>query len=225
MVDQSVNVRVQTESVGNELYETHVTGMRGISTAAKENVRAFRDARQEAFSYRLGLMAVNAAVSGFTAVATMAGIKNEALQKVIVAVNAAMAVANSLLILHTILQSKAAAATWMRVAAMVAASGWGAPILAAIVAGATAAVIATAGKSTVKPQAMAMGGTGIVTRPTLFLAGEAGPEAYGFEPLGAKATQIGGSVGTININIQSNDPDAVGRAVVAHIRKYKEVGR
>lgn len=34
------------------------------------------------------------------------------------------------------------------------------------------------------PKGMAYGGEGIVTKPTLFLAGEAGPERYSFDPLG-----------------------------------------
>jgi hypothetical protein len=33
-----------------------------------------------------------------------------------------------------------------------------------------------------KPQANALGGSGTVTKPTLFLAGEAGPEDYAFVP-------------------------------------------
>lgn len=52
---------------------------------------------------------------------------------------------------------------------------------------------------------MAMGGSGIVNKPTLFLAGEAGvPERYSFEPLRGGRNGDGGGNVVIEINISGN---------------------
>jgi hypothetical protein len=47
---------------------------------------------------------------------------------------------------------------------------------------------------------MAAGGEGWVTTPTLFLAGEAGPEHYSFTPLSKMGPGPGGGGGTTVIN-------------------------
>ena len=52
------------------------------------------------------------------------------------------------------------------------------------------------------PKAMALGGEGMVTRPTLFLAGEAGPERFKFEPVGQSEGRGGGG-GDIYITIDN----------------------
>ncbi len=65
--------------------------------------------------------------------------------------------------------------------------------------------------------AQASGGSGIVTRPTMFLAGEAGPEAYNFSPLGMGSQ--GGAAQSIHIgaiHIHAGDIGSeYGRGLVA----------
>lgn len=58
------------------------------------------------------------------------------------------------------------------------------------------------------PKAMAYGGEGVVTKPTLFLAGENGPEAYNFTPLGNNASSgITIHIGNITIGSKENISD------------------
>lgn len=62
-------------------------------------------------------------------------------------------------------------------------------------------------------KAMAFGGDEIVTQPTLFLAGEAGPERAIFQPLGRRGS---GSSGT-NISININNPTISSRDSIAEL--------
>lgn len=94
-------------------------------------------------------------------------------------------------------------AMWAPVAAMVSLATMGAN--AGPAAAAIASTMALARASAIP---MAGGGSGTVRRPTLFLAGEAGPERYSFEPLNRINNQ-GRSSGntTINhFNIEINGP-------------------
>jgi len=63
---------------------------------------------------------------------------------------------------------------------------------------ATTATAPAGGGRTTYAHAAQFGGAGIVNQPTLFLAGEAGPEAYAFSPLGRAG---GPALGNINVNI------------------------
>lgn len=65
--------------------------------------------------------------------------------------------------------------------------------------------------------AMAEGGSGIVNRPTWFLAGEAGPERYNFTPMGSGGS--GGGGGDQTIVVQIGD-EAIIRKVVRGMPKY-----
>lgn len=65
--------------------------------------------------------------------------------------------------------------------------------------------------------AMAEGGSGIVTKPTWFLAGEAGPERYNFTPMGSGS--IGGGGGDQTIVVQMGD-DVILRKVVRGMPRY-----
>jgi len=94
------------------------------------------------------------------------------------------------------------AAAWAPAAAMVSLATFGAnaePAMAGMaITTATAYALAT-------PKGMALGGEGVVTRPTLFLAGEAGrPERYSFEPLGMNTRQE--LRGNIYIDIKVDRP-------------------
>jgi len=58
-------------------------------------------------------------------------------------------------------------------------------------------------------QEMQYGGSGIVTQPTVFVAGEAGPERYSFTPLGGGGGFSGGAGGsrmTVNQNLNFSGP-------------------
>jgi plasmid maintenance system antidote protein VapI len=65
--------------------------------------------------------------------------------------------------------------------------------------------------------AMAEGGSGVVTKPTWFLAGEAGPERYNFTPMGQGAS--GGGGGDQTIVVQLGD-DVILRNVVRGMPRY-----
>jgi len=221
-----VQVRVGAESAGGEeVYETHARGLSRISTGARQTIIAFGDARKEMFQYRIGLMAINASLSTANMLIGAAGIKNEGLRRVMIGLNAALAIGNTLILLRAAYESKAAMAAWARAIANVAASAWFAPALLAVITGAVIGAMALQMRAgTFK---MAQGGFGVVSRPTLFLAGENyRPEAYNFTPLtgGGRTGSTGTSIGEVNIYISTNDPDAAGRAVTENIRRLKEIG-
>lgn len=62
---------------------------------------------------------------------------------------------------------------------------------------------------------------GIVTRPTLALVGERGPEAV--VPLSKAGALGGGNVFNINVRTGVGDPYEIGKAVVAHIQAYERI--
>jgi hypothetical protein len=100
------------------------------------------------------------------------------------------------------LQAAVLASAWLPAAifASVATLGGAAAAGAAGLGAAGAAGVAT--MAAVKTASLAMitmaeGGSGIVTRPTLFLAGDAGPERYDFSPMGR------GRSGGVNITIEN----------------------
>lgn len=97
---------------------------------------------------------------------------------------------------------------------------------AATAAAVTAKVVFSGLSKSIKASAMAEGGSGIVDRPTLFLAGEAGPEHYNFTPVGREGQMGGGlSVGEITINAPGGDPQIVKEAVVEALREiYDDAG-
>lgn len=96
------------------------------------------------------------------------------------------------------------ASAWAPAAAMVslATLGLNAPAAIAGMTTTTASAYALAA-----PKPMALGGSGTVSNPTLFLAGEAGPEHYSFTPLGAK----GQSNGNTYIDIKIDRPTVSNR--------------
>lgn len=65
--------------------------------------------------------------------------------------------------------------------------------------------------------AMAEGGSGVVTRPTWFLAGEAGPERYNFTPINQTASSGGGGDQTIVVQL---DGEVIVRKVVYGMPRY-----
>ena len=74
------------------------------------------------------------------------------------------------------------------------------PYPANIAMAVAAAAAGAAQIATIAAQPMAEGGQGVVTKPTLFLAGEAGAEAFSFSPL----SKGGGTGG--NIYVEINNP-------------------
>lgn len=80
--------------------------------------------------------------------------------------------------------------------------------------------------------AFASGGSAVVSQPTLFLAGEAGPEIASFTPVGAGGGSSGGGggVGQVNINlnvdhIEGNSPAATLDMLSQEIRRQTVAGR
>jgi hypothetical protein len=66
---------------------------------------------------------------------------------------------------------------------------------------------------------MAKGGEGVVTEPTLFMAGEAGPERYKFSPLSGSSNNEAFNI-TINYPVirEGADIEALGEQIVRSIR-------
>ena len=222
MVEEPVQIRVSAESDGEAVYETHARGLSRISMGARQSILAYRDARKEMFQYQVQLMALNAGMSAANALFAAAGVENENLRKVMIGLNAAVALVNAALILKAVLEMRAAIAGWKHAIANIASAGWFAPLLLGIVSAAVVGAIALMGSSS---RAMAYGGQGLVTSPTMFLAGERGPEYYSFTPMNKSGGGGGVTVGQVNITISSNDPGVVAASVVDEIRKLKEVGR
>lgn len=85
----------------------------------------------------------------------------------------------------------------------------------------------TAGGGSYWGGAMAGGGSVVVDKPTMFLAGEAGPEMATFTPLGSSGSSGGGgagSIGAVNISlnvgsIQGNDPAGTLSMLAEEIRR------
>jgi hypothetical protein len=111
------------------------------------------------------------------------------------------------------------AAAWAPAAALVSAATFGASAVAGAAALSTTAAIssaiaATSGRSISVQSTMsgggqvlarAKGGDDYVTRPTLFLAGEAGPERVRVDPQGSAGYNGGGGNGGITINISAGN--------------------
>lgn len=113
----------------------------------------------------------------------------------------AFALEQAMLALHIGVTTAAAAATasaWAPAAAMVSLATFGANSVPASAGIASTVAIASA---LAAPIPRAFGGDEIITKPTLFLAGERGPERATFSPIGSKGFNGGGN--NINIYIES----------------------
>lgn len=149
--------------LSNEFYSNMSTALSNIilgTAQAKDAFKAFGAAMVKAIVDYMVQQAVAYAVS-------------KVMQAIITTTTSAMAVA--------------LANAWAPAAALASLATVGANAPAAI-AGINATVATAYALAT--PKGMAQGGEGIVTKPTLFLAGEAGAERYSFTPLGR-----GGSAG------------------------------
>lgn len=97
----------------------------------------------------------------------------------------------------------AVAASWAKAAALVSLATLGSNAIPA-----SAAIIGTTAlATTIAAIPMAEGGSGIVNGPTLFLAGERGPERFNFEPISGGSRGNGGSMGNTQINIYLSGAD------------------
>jgi hypothetical protein len=69
---------------------------------------------------------------------------------------------------------------------------------------------------------MASGGSGMVTKPTLFLAGEGGREEYAFSGTNKSLSTSGGiTIGSVNVTVQvaeGDDPKKVADVVLEAMR-------
>jgi hypothetical protein len=81
-----------------------------------------------------------------------------------------------------------------------------------------------------QPVPMASGGRGMVTKPTLFLAGESGAEEYAFSGAGKRFSGGGGGTaitiqpGAIVVNGAGKNPEQTAREIVKHIKRYNVGG-
>ena len=220
MAEEDVTVKIEALSVGEEVYEKHARGMRKVRDSAKETNE---ELQVQALTNLEVLESLNALNSGITTTTRSLSFffgGNEAVNQALMTMQASLGLAIGAMQVYKGVSTLVAAVDWGRAAAGIAANLWLAPVVAGIIAAATITLLAT------QAQFMAAGGSGIVTEPTLFVAGEAGPEAFSFAPLRAGATGgVGTTIGNVNITIISNDPNTVGEAVTTHLRRLDGAGR
>ncbi len=220
MVEDDVRVKVTAESFGEETYEKHARGMKNVRDSAKETNEELQLLALTNLEVLESLNALNSGVTTTTRSLTFFLGSNEAINQALMAVQASMGLVIGALQIYKGVSALVAAVDWGRAAAGIAANLWLAPVVAGIIAAAVVTLLAT------QASFMATGGSGIVTEPTLFVAGEAGPEAFSFAPLRAGATGgVGTTIGNVNITIVSNDPNTVGEAVTTHLRRLDGAGR
>lgn len=226
--DEQVRVIIGAQSTGEESYGIHERGLARVSGAARASEVAFRDARAENLVMQRSFMALGSSMMLVNSGFMLFGKQNESVRKIMLGVNMAIAAANTLLTINALRHAIAAKAAYAEGVAKIFASGLAAPLVLAIVGGAVLGAIALAASSNSKSKAMAFGGEGVVTRPTLFVAGDSGPERYKFTPMrGTAASSPSGNGVTIrqlNITIKSDDPDRIGEALTMHLRKLTEAG-
>lgn len=226
--DEQVRVIIGAQSTGEEAYNIHERGLSRVSGAARVGVVAFRDARAESLVMQRSFMALGSTMMLVNSGFMLFGKQNESVRKIMLGVNMAIAAANTLLTINALRHAIAAKSAYAEGVAKIFASGLAAPLVLAIVAGAVLGAVALAASSQGKMK-MAFGGEGILTRPTMIIAGESGPEKYSFTPLRGPpaASSPSGNNMTIrqlNITIKSDDPDRIGDALTRHLRKLTEAG-
>jgi hypothetical protein len=220
---EEVEVKVTARSEGEEVYGRHKEGMEELKEAQKDARMEMAATNLETMATLESLSALQSGVSGLsTGFRYFAG-ENEALNEAMEGLNAAMATAIGIMQIAKGASALLAMTKWGEAAANIAAAGWAAPILAAVIGTALATFAA------VKIQSMATGGTGIAYEPTLFMAGDRGPEAYSFVPLGAgsplQASMGRTSIDAVNITVISPDPERAGESVATHLRRLEGAGR
>ena len=220
MAEEDVKVKIEARSVGEEAYEKHAKGMRKVRDSAKETNQ---ELQTQALTNIEVLESLNALNSGFTTTTRSLSFflgSNEAVNQALMTMQASMGLVIGTLQIYKGVSALVAAVDWGRAAAGIAANLWLAPVVVGIIAAALVTLLAT------QANFMATGGSGIVTEPTLFVAGEAGPESFSFAPLRAGATGgMGTTIGNVNITIVSNDPNTIGEAVTTHLRRLSGAGR
>jgi hypothetical protein len=220
MPEENVEIEVKATGAGEEVYDKHAEGLKKVRDAQKEARAESMKTDLQNISVLTSLQSLNAGLNATTRGFQHFAGSNEAVNDAIQGFSAAMNIAIGVMQVAKGVSALLAATKWGEAAATVAASGWFAPVLAALIAGALAALSAT------QARWMATGGSGVVTEPTLFVAGEAGPEYYSFVPAGA-GVRSGGSgqnIGVMNIYVVTQDPDRAGEVIVEHLRKSKEAG-
>ncbi len=203
---EDIEVNLRTVDEGTEAYERHSIAARKMgaetdSLAAKQTALHTKNLATLA-----GIQALNSGVGGLTSGFKSLGITNTAVDSAMAKVTATMQVLTGVMHVAKAAAMLASSAFWAKAIAGIAANLWLAPVVAAIVAGAVIAVWA------LKERYMAFGGAGVVREPTVFVAGEAGPEMYAFAPLSVGGTPTGAAVGTggIIVNIYGTaDRDAI----------------
>ncbi len=220
MADEDVRVKIEAASVGEEAYEKHAKGMRKVRDSARETNAELQTQALTNIEVLESLNALNSGITTTTRSLTFFFGGNEAVNQALMTMQASLGLVVGALQVYKGVSALVAAVDWGRAAAGIAANLWLAPVVAGIIAGAVVTLLAA------QANFMATGGSGIVNEPTLFIAGEAGPEAFSFAPLRAGATGgVGTTIGNVNITIVSNDPNTVGDAVTTHLRRLTGAGR
>lgn len=219
MVEEEVKTTITAESVGEDAYQRQADGIRKVGDETK---RTNEDLQTAALTNMVLLESLSSLQAGFSA--TTSGVmyfagENEALRRVLETMTATMNIVIGALQIYKGASALAATVDWGRAAAGIAANLWLAPVVAGIIAAALVGMYA------VQANWMATGGSGIVSEPTLFVAGERGPEHYSFTPVSRGSPGGAISVGTINLTVKTDSPDRIGESVWEYLRKLSGAGR
>jgi hypothetical protein len=146
---------------------------------------------------------------------------NEEAERTLRGVSGAVSLAVGALQTYEAISAITAKVDFSRAAAGVAAHLESAPVIAAVVAGSVAAVLAAAHFA----GAFGEGGSFVTAAPTFFLAGERGPERITVTPLrGGPAGGGPSGPGTVNITVLSNDERVIGDAWTRRVVHLQEAG-
>jgi hypothetical protein len=212
--EEEVKVEIEAESKGEDAYDKHQRGLKRVKDTAEETNEELQTLALTNIQLLESLNALNSGISSTTRGLTFFLGGNEAINAALQTMSASLGLVVGAMQIYKGISSLTAAIDWGRAAAGIAANLWLAPVVAGIIA--TALLTLTSSGA----QFMAHGGSGIVTEPTIFVAGESGPEFFSFIPTGAGG--ISGApttIGNVDITIVTNDPDIIGEAVTTHLRK------
>lgn len=221
MPEEKVEVEIEGISRGEDVYDKHVDGLRRVKEAQEDASKQSIDTNLKNLTVLQSLQSLQGGITSVTRGFQYFAGSNEAVNKALEGFSAAMNIAIGVMNVAKAASAMLTAVKWGEAAAKIASSGWLAPVVLGIVAAAVGGLIA------LQARYMATGGAGVVTEPTMFVAGEAGPEYYSFIPAGAGAPVVGGgtNIRTVNVYVTTQDPDAAGQVIADHLRRLKEAGR
>ncbi len=219
--DTSVSVTAVSE--GEDVYDAHAAGIERVAGAARDGSRDVEMFGGKVTGARSALMGMHLSILAVEQGMRLFGIQNHALTQALDAMVVGLTIARTALAVYRTVQESVTLQNWARAASEVAASAWFAPVVLGIIIAAVGALLAYE-TGILK---FGTGGSVLLTKPTLMLGGERGPEVAIFTPLGAGggAGPSGWTIGEVHVTVISPDPEVAGRSVTDALLKLKQAGR